>query len=308
MPMFEGWTEPFSAERQALELEPVHIEGFRRCQALSYECAAAVANQLREGMTERDATEMMTQFMTDRGVHEYFHLPVAWFGDRTTLHFRSDREFFPTMRRLKAGDPFILDVAPVLDGHAADIGYSAALGENAIHAQMMQDLIEYRSLILDGVKAGRTRSAIYRDVDRLIEAQGYENRHQRYNGRVLGHRVTWTPERERSRRTFAGFGWPTMRLVLAMKVLSKFDKEFESPEWSDAKSSNFPVTPGLWAVEPHIGFRGVGAKWEEILVVTEHDAYWIDDNVPHMKQRSAVSYQRPAAHADGPAPQRVVNA
>ena len=70
--------------------------------------------------------------------------------------------------------------------------------------QMAADLLDYRALILDGVKARKKRSDIYREVDRLIEKQGYENRHQRYPNRVLGHRVTWTPENERSRAHFHG--------------------------------------------------------------------------------------------------------
>ena len=42
--------------------------------------------------------------------------------------------------------------------------------------------------------------------------------------------------------------------------------------------------PGLWAVEPHIGFRDVGVKFEELLVVTEDDAFWLDDDLPHVRR------------------------
>jgi hypothetical protein len=42
--------------------------------------------------------------------------------------------------------------------------------------------------------------------------------------------------------------------------------------------------PGLWAVEPHLGFRGVGAKFEELLVITDDDAYWLDDELPHVQR------------------------
>ncbi|OXH82904.1 Xaa-Pro aminopeptidase, partial [Burkholderia multivorans] len=41
---------------------------------------------------------------------------------------------------------------------------------------------------------------------------------------------------------------------------------------------------GLWAVEPHLGFAGVGAKFEELLVITEDDAYWLDDGLPHVRR------------------------
>jgi Xaa-Pro aminopeptidase len=285
MPLFDRWTEPFSPARQALELMPEHIEGFRRSQALAYASVTAVERELREGMSERDAARLVAQYLADNGVREYFHTPFAWFGDRTAFaRFRNNGDFAPSERRLQPGDAVILDVAPVVDGHAADVGYSCALGENPVQAQLAADLVAYRALILDGVKAGRSRREIYADVDRLIELQGYTNRHQRYPNRVLGHRVTWTPEHERSTRTFMGFGLPTLRAVIASNVLMRVRPGFDSPEWNDSEASGRPPAPGLWAIEPHLGFRGVGAKWEEILVVTENDAYWIDDDVPHVRR------------------------
>ena len=55
--------------------------------------------------------------------------------------------------------------------------------------------------------------------------------------------------------------------------------------------ANMAPTPGLWAVEPHLGFRGVGAKFEELLVVTEDDAWWLDDEVPHVRRWQARGVQ-----------------
>jgi hypothetical protein len=40
----------------------------------------------------------------------------------------------------------------------------------------------------------------------------------------------------------------------------------------------------LWAVEPHLGFHGVGAKFEELLVITDSDAWWLDDDLPHVRR------------------------
>jgi hypothetical protein len=34
---------------------------------------------------------------------------------------------------------------------------------------------------------------------------------------------------------------------------------------------------GIWAVEPHVRADGFGAKFEELLVVDEDRAYWLDD-------------------------------
>ena len=72
--------------------------------------------------------------------------------------------------------------------------------------------------------------------------------------------------------------------TLVKNALITGRREGWSPLWSSHSRSLHPPTPGLWAVEPHLGFRGVGAKFEELLVVTETDAYWLDDDLPHVRR------------------------
>ena len=59
------------------------------------------------------------------------------------------------------------------------------------------------------------------------------------------------------------------------------------PIWNDGERADHRPTPGVWAVEPHIGRDGVGAKFEELMVVTEDDAYWLDDDLPHVRRWAA---------------------
>ena len=74
-------------------------------------------------------------------MRDWFHLPFAWFGDRTAfVNFRIPLQFFPTDRRLEPGMPFILDMAPVYKGFTADIGYSGSLGLNPVQDRLMADL------------------------------------------------------------------------------------------------------------------------------------------------------------------------
>jgi hypothetical protein len=47
--------------------------------------------------------------------------------------------------------------------------------------------------------------------------------------------------------------------------------------------SNVKPKPGGWAIEPHLSRDGVGAKGEDIRIVTDNDAYWSDDAVPHQR-------------------------
>ena len=261
--------------------DPVDLARFREVQQLAYAAAQAVGRTLEPGVTEKQAASRIREYLVERGVQDWFHTPFAWFGDRTAFRgFRTPFQFFPTHRRLEEGMPFILDCAPVRDGYMADIGYAGCLGTNRIYEQLMDDLSEYRTLIVDRVKEGVPLRQIYRDVDALITRQGYDNRHRVYPGRVIGHRIGKVRSRL-PKFIAAGFGIRSLQTLVGDLIVERM--HHRSPLWADDQISNHPATPGLWAVEPHIGFRDVGVKFEEILVVTgSGSAYWLDDDLPHV--------------------------
>jgi Xaa-Pro aminopeptidase len=263
-------------------LSPPELDRFRSVQRLAYRCAEEVAGRLQPGITERQAAGMMRRWLEANGVDDWFHVPFAWFGDRSAFRgFRWSLQFFPTNRALEDGMPFILDMAPIVRGYTADIGYAHCLGRNPTFDRLIADLARYRELILDRVRAGCRLRQIWEEVDHLITAQGYENRHKVYPGRVIAHQVWRLPPRG-PRAIIAGFGVRTLQTLGRELVLERL--RGRSPLWADKRASDHPPTPGLWAVEPHIGFRGVGVKFEEILVVTDHDAFWLDDDLPHLRR------------------------
>ncbi|MGQ0616209.1 MAG: M24 family metallopeptidase [Acidimicrobiia bacterium] len=254
----------------------------RRVQQLAYEAAEAVAATLEPGVTEREAAARLRRWLRQRGVQDWFHVPFAWFGDRTAFRgFVTPLQFFPTRRRLEEGMAYILDVAPVLDGATADIGYSGSLGPNPAVDRLLDDIGEHRALIVDLVRSRLPLRQIYEAVDGLAARQGFENRHRAYPGRVLAHQVC--PLRPgRGRGVVAGFG---VRSLTAMgRSLGVAAAQGWSPLWAGGRFSDHPPVPGLWAVEPHLGFGDVGAKFEELLVVTDDDAYWLDDDLPHVRR------------------------
>jgi Xaa-Pro aminopeptidase len=263
--------------------DPTDLAKFREVQQLAYAAAQSVAQALEPGVTEKQAVHRIREYLLDRGVQDWFHTPFAWFGDRTAFRgFRTPLQFFPTHRRLAEGMAFILDCAPVREGYVADIGYAGCLGTNRIYEQLMDDLCEYRELIVARVNDGAPLQQIYRDVDALIAQQGYDNRHRLYPGRVIAHQVS----RVRSRLptlVAAGFGIRSIQTLVGDLIVERM--HHRSPLWADGELSNHPATPGLWAVEPHIAFRDVGVKFEEILVVTTTGtAYWLDDDLPHVRR------------------------
>jgi hypothetical protein len=265
------------------------IERFRDTQRLAYRCAEETARWLEPGVTERQAAADLRRRLVAAGVDDFFHVPFAWFGDRSAFrHFRFPLQFFPSNRKLREGMPFVLDCAPIVDGYTADIGYGGRIGENAIWDKLDTDLAAYRELIVRRVRERRSLDEIYRDVDALIDRQGYDNRHKVYPGRVIGHQVTRMKHVLGPKGvTVFGFGVRTLQTLGRELISERYHGR--SPLWADGRSSQHAPTPGLWAVEPHIAFRDVGIKFEELLVVTPDDAYWLDDDLPHVRRWQAAA-------------------
>lgn len=270
-------------------MEPSDDQRFRAAQRLAYDCVEHVASRLTAGTTERAACAQMRAWLAERGVTEFLHTPFAWFGDRAAFAgFRTPLAFFPTRRRLAAGMAYILDVAPVVDGCTGDVGYTGWLGENAIASRLMRDLEQHRALILEQVTQ-RSLGDVYDAVIGLARKQGYEIRHRKYPFGVLGHRVERIPEGGRFRATtIAGFG------ARSLAALARVARSGALPLWNGSIAAHRPLPHGRWAVEPHLAFRGVGAKFEEILVVDAAGARWLDDDLPHVRRwrRSAEAAAR----------------
>jgi Xaa-Pro aminopeptidase len=257
------------------------LDAFRAQQRLAYQCAEEVAACLTAGVTERDAAARMRAWLEGAGVDDWFHTPFAWFGDRTALRFRTPLEFAPTSRRLEEGMAFILDCAPSRQGVCADIGFTSSLGHNRTVERLLDDLAEHRSLILGLVRQRRTLRDVYDAVEQLAARQGLDCRHHAYPGHVLAHRVV--PLRPGGISFVVG-GFGTRHLRGLARIARRDRRLGASPLWSGSRRSEHPPTPGLWAVEPHLGFRDVGAKFEELLVVTDDDAFWLDDDLPHVRR------------------------
>ncbi|WP_433236748.1 M24 family metallopeptidase [Streptosporangium sp. CA-135522] len=278
------------------------LADIKTAQRLAYDAVAAVEAQLYEGITEKQAARAIEDWLRDHGVNRFFHYGFAWFGDRTRFrnfdrppssalatffnpkiaHF--GKQFLPSDRRLRRGEAVILDVGPVVGGFACDMGYSCSLGgeDSEEFHQARMALEPYRALILELVQRGAVQAEIYKQVDELITDQGYENIHSYYPGSVIAHKVGKVPGTRLPTFRINGFS-PQALAYLSGHLLSSAIRPRlnHTPLWNEASSRS--CEPGLWAVEPHIGKGEIGVKWEELLVVTEDGAYWLDDDLPHTR-------------------------
>ncbi|MHB1843830.1 MAG: M24 family metallopeptidase [Deltaproteobacteria bacterium] len=259
----------------------------RRCRDLqrdAYAAAQEVAGRFREGMTEREAAAELRAALGARGVRDYFHVPFAWFGDRTAfLGPWRLRRFLPTARKLERGEPVILDVAPIRDGVSADIGYACALGDCPAVSDGVRALGRARTLILGLVREGKTMAEVARATEALAREQGFEPRQRGYPFAVLGHRVGPVALSALRRPIVLGFGLGTGLELVSNGLTAKLPgHRIEPTLWSAAPECERPPPMGLWAIEPHWASGALGVKFEEILVAEPKGFRWLDDDLPHV--------------------------
>lgn len=265
------------------------LSHFRNLQRTSFAILEETAASLVGGETEKDVAHTLVKRYRAAGAGSFFHLPVVLFGERTALPGEwAIGKFFPRSKVLEPGDSVILDAAPLFSGFLVDTSYSFCFGENEEHRAMMQHLAQYRESVLIAINNGDTFASIADQVLQTMSSAGYQAVHTKHPGEVLGHRAVKTPNLPFQLR-LQGFdalslSWFRLKDRLATSGLGR-----RSPLWNSRKSSDHQAHDGLWLVEPHAGLGPVGAKWEEILVIENRKARWLDDEPPHVQQWAQIA-------------------
>ncbi|MCH9694511.1 MAG: M24 family metallopeptidase [Gammaproteobacteria bacterium] len=263
---------------------PTALARFRELQRLSFSVLEETAASLVGGETEKEVAHALVKRYRSVGAGSFFHLPVVLFGERTALPGDwSLGSFFPRSKPLEPGDSVILDAAPLFKGYLVDTSYSFCFGNSDAHRNMMRHLERYRDGVPAAINRGDTFQQVATDVRQTMTAAGFEPVHAKHPGEVLGHRAVKTPNLPIQLR-LKGFDavsllWFKFKDSLATKRIGR-----RSPLWNTHDASDHKAHDGLWLVEPHAGSGSVGAKWEEILVIEQGQARWLDDRPPHVRQ------------------------
>ncbi|MBL8018978.1 MAG: aminopeptidase P family protein [Leptospirales bacterium] len=253
--------------------------GFLKAQRLAYQCVTEVEKEMREGWTEIQTARLMKTFLRDHGVKVFLHRPFAWFGEHARFDgYRRFTQFHPGKKVLRADEPYILDVSPVVDGYIGDIGYSSSLQKSPALDEGMQYLLKLRAEIPGYFMSSMSSSEIWWKIDSDAKAHGFDNVHSLYPFAVLGHRVY--------KMHLPNTSFPMIPVSFASWFSLQAQFEFLShkimPELLTPDHEGNKI--GVWAIEPHFGKGKAGFKFEEILVVEPDRAYWLDDEVPHVKR------------------------
>lgn len=243
------------------------MEGYLRCQRLAQKSAFEVSQLIQEGWTETQAAKLFKTCLMDSGVQAFFHHPFAWFGERTRFEgIKNYMQFSPSKRVILPGEVFILDAAPIYHGYIADIGFTSCLGKNAEYDKARSFLKTLRTEIPQLFNLNSEGGVVWNAIDKKIIDAGYDNIHKKYPFSVLGHRVHETNELL-GKFQFLNFGWQSYWSIASRGIFGQL------------LNSNYAGDlTGLWAIEPHIGNRSFGAKFEEILLVEPNRVKWIETN------------------------------
>jgi hypothetical protein len=275
---------------QSRDFDEAQLERFRACQQRAYRTLEQVAQTIEIGESEAAVARRLRHAFAQQGVRSYFHVPVALFGARTAYPGGFGQlAALPTAHRLAEGEAVILDAAPVFEDITADVSLAVPRrGSEQPFARADALLRDLRALILERT---RERKASMREiaceVDAVISERGFENCHRKHIGKVLAHRITRTESRWLAGQRVFGLSPAPVLWFFWNSYRSSCSDPTRTPNWNHTRQCDCPVQPGLWAVEPHVGLGAVGAKFEEILVVGERDAHYLDDDLPHLRRWAA---------------------
>lgn len=262
------------------DFSDAELQNFRRYQRLSYQILEDTTLQLRVGDSEESTVRKLRKAFHKAGAHNYFHVPVALFGERSA--YPGDFgpfEALATARVLQEQDTVILDAAPIFDGYTVDTSHAFNFGNSEAFDRIDRELPILRDLITSSVNDGEMFQQIAWDVDDYIRERGFENCHRKHIGAVLGHLVTKSTSQRLASWSYKGLAVKQVSWFLARSRFSG-----TTPNWNHTNACKGVAPHGLWAVEPHLAEGKVGAKFEEILIIDEDGARWLDDDLPHHRR------------------------
>jgi hypothetical protein len=257
-----------------------YIAGIANAQRVAREAIMSVAEGVRPGDTERGVCGRIERELARAGVQRWLHTAYAWWGERTRFdwHGQWETNALPSDRVLEAGEPFILDVAPIVDGFPADFAYSGLAGgtssENATtHAALLAELAHLKAALVGWATPRTGNDELCAQVASSISAAGLDVVHTRYPANVLGHTLEGFPNFSvAAPRIGTGFQLPLLLTYAKGIVLHHL---WGAP-YPFLRANGPGRTLGLYAVEPHLGKDGLGAKFESVLLVDGDETRWLD--------------------------------
>ena len=161
------------------------LDGMLAAREQTVRALAAIASQLKIGMTTAQALAMAEQTLQAMGASHTWHPTYIRFGDDTV---RTPRQGIDPQRRLRASDIAVVDLGPVWDGYEGDYGDTFVFGKHPLHLACVTALHEVFEETRQAWHTGLTGRELYDVAERSAAAKGW-----RLERNLAGHRVTDFP-------------------------------------------------------------------------------------------------------------------
>ncbi|MEP7052349.1 MAG: M24 family metallopeptidase [Pseudomonadota bacterium] len=261
------------------ELRAAYVRGIAAAQRATREVILSVAETVKVGDSEREVCARLERGFRTAGIRHWLHTPYAWWGERTRFDWRGvwETNALPSERRLREGEAFILDAAPIVGGFPADFAYSGvapgSLPQATEHAALLLQLTAVKRELVAWAREAPSSDALCARVEQAIQSAGSDVIHTRYPAHVLGHTLEGFPNWCSSApRIGTGFQLPLLLTYATGIVLH----HLVGTPYPFLNAGAPARARGLYAVEPHLGRGTLGAKFESVLLIDGAETRWLD--------------------------------
>ncbi|WP_242193661.1 MULTISPECIES: NAD(P)H dependent flavin oxidoreductase family protein [unclassified Pseudomonas] len=161
------------------------LDGMLAAREKTIRALAAIASQLKVGMTTGEALDMAAEQLQAMGASHTWHPTYIRFGDDTV---RPPREGIDPLRTLRATDIVVVDLGPVWDGYEGDYGDTFVFGESALHRDCFKVLHEVFDETREAWIRGLTGCELYDFAEERAVFKGW-----RLSRNLAGHRIADFP-------------------------------------------------------------------------------------------------------------------
>lgn len=179
--------------------ENFSLDSIKEARDLTLAVILEAARNIKAGVSENDAREIVKQIQQRLGAPKSWHPPQIRFGANTVLSFGLKGEENVV---LKENDIFFIDIGPIFNGHEGDVGRTFAVGHDMEMLKCCKDAeeiwFEVRNHWFEKNISG---SELYTFAKTCAEKRGWILSLKEANG----HRIADFPHAAKARGSIEGF-------------------------------------------------------------------------------------------------------
>ena len=165
------------------------LAAMERAVAVAEEAMHNLLPRLKRGQTEKEVAAMLTVEILEAGADSLAFNPIVSAGPNSASPHAT-----PTDRRLREGDPLVIDWGASVDGYVSDITRTFAVGHLDEELRLIYDVVKTANAAgVAAAQPGASGEAIDRAARNVIENAGYGDYFIHRTGHGLGMEAHESP-------------------------------------------------------------------------------------------------------------------